>query len=129
MVRRSRSSPGGLRSMTVRVARDTSRTAIFRAVVLARAGPRADFAVLGFRARLALVALLAFAARLEGFVARRVLPALPALRARATAVFFRAALFLAEFRARDFARVVPFFLVAAALRLAIALVLSASGLP
>ena len=41
----------------------------------------------------------------------------------------RAALFRAVLRARDFARVDPFFLVAAAFRLAIAVVLSAAGLP
>src|SRR5262245_52374596 len=135
MVRRSRSRPGGLRSITVRVARDASRAGVFGAAALTRAGPRADFAVLlGFRARLPLRAVPALRALrappalppLRGLLA---LLALAALRVRATAVFFRAALFLAVFRARVFPRVAPFFLVAAALRLAIALVLSGAGLP
>ena len=113
----------------MRVARGASRAAVFLAAVLARAAPRADFtAVLDFRGRRALVALLVAFAAGPGLPTLLALPALLA-RARATALFFRAALFLGVFRARDFARVAPFFLVAAALRLAIALVLSAPGLP
>src|SRR5258705_9728826 len=111
MVRRSRSSPGGFRSVTVREVRGAWRATAFLADVLARAGPRADFAAVpSLRALLGLAALRALAA----------LPAFAALRVRATAaVFFRAALFRAVAQARDFARVAPFFLVAAALRLAI----------
>jgi len=91
-------------------------------------------AVLRFRvtavARRALLALLALRAlrALRAAVALRGPLAFRAFRAMAT-VFFRAALFLAVRRARDFARVDPFFLVAAALRLAIAVVLSPTGLP
>ena len=117
----------------MRRARDAWLDARFAAGALARAGRRADFAaVLAFRA------LVVLAARLAAVVLRRLVatrafrerPAFAALRVRATAAdFFRAALFLAVVRARDFARADPFFLVPAALRLAIALVLSATGLP
>jgi hypothetical protein len=121
-----------LRSITVRLTRDVWLDAAFFGRALARAGRRADFAaVLAFRALVALPALLAVAAllRLATTRAFRAPPALAAFRVRATAaVFFRAALFLAAL-ARDFARADPLFLVAAALRLAIALVLSATGLP
>jgi hypothetical protein len=56
--------------------------------------------------------------------------ALAAFRVRATAaVFFLAALFLAVLRAWRFGRADLFFLLAAALRLAIAVVLSPTGLP
>jgi len=110
----------------VRVARGAWRTAVFLALVLGLRAPlalRAPPALVALPALLALPALVALPALLP-------LPALAALRARATAtVFFRAALFLPVRRARDFARVDPFFLVAAALRLAIAVVLSAAGLP
>ena len=114
--------------MTVRVARG-ARRAVVLAAVLARFEPRVDrAAVLPFLVLVALVALpalLAFA--LRALVALR---AFATLRVRATAaVFFRAALFRAVLRARDFARVDPLFLVAAALRLAITVVLSATGLP
>jgi len=107
--------------MTVRFARGARRAAVFLAAVLGlRVTLLALVALIALRAPLALPALLALLA----------LRALAAFRARATAeVFFRAALFLAVRRARDFARVDPFFLVAAAFRLAIAVVLSATGLP
>jgi hypothetical protein len=122
-----------LRSITVRLTRDVWLDAVFFGGALARAGRRADFAaVLAFRALVALPALLTVAAllRLAATRAFRAPPAFAAFRVRATAaVFFRAALFLAALRARDFARADPLFLVAAALRLAIALVLSATGLP
>jgi hypothetical protein len=119
-----------LRSITVRLPRGCWRGAVFLAGALARDGRRADFAaVLAFCALVALPAPLVLA--LLRFAATRVFrvpPALAAFRVRATAaVFFRAALFLAVFRARDFVRADPLFLVAAALRLAIALVLSATG--
>jgi len=87
--------------------------------------------LLGLVALVALPALLA----LRAPVALRVLLAFAAFRVRTTAAgffraaFFRAALFLADLLAREFARADPFFLVAAALRLAIAIVLSATGLP
>ena len=97
--------------------------------------------MLGLPATLALAALVTLRA-LRAFLPDRLavsgrlaLLAFAALRVRATAAvffraaFFRAALFRAVLRARDFARVDPFFLVAAALRLAIAVVLSAAGLP
>jgi hypothetical protein len=100
--------------------------------VLGRFDARVDrAAVLPLRALVALRALLA----LRALVALPALLAFASLRVRATAAvffratFFRAALFLADFRTREFARADPFFLVAAALRLAIALVLSATGLP
>jgi len=115
-----------LRSTTVRVARG-ARRAVGLAAVLARFEPRVDrAAVLPLLVLVALVALPTLLA-LRALVA---LPAFAVLRLRATAaVFFRAALFRAVLRARDFARVDPLFLVAAALRLAIAVVLSAAGLP
>jgi hypothetical protein len=129
----------------VRLVRGGWRAAVFLADVVARAGPRADFAaVLALRGLVTLLALFALPAllallALPALLALLALPALlafaarlafAALRVRATAaVFFRAALFLAVLRARDFARIDLFFLVAAALRLAIALVLSAAGLP
>ncbi|HEU5258862.1 MAG TPA: hypothetical protein VFU28_22900 [Vicinamibacterales bacterium] len=87
--------------------------------------------LLGLVTLVALPALLA----LRALVALPVLLAFAARRVRATAAvffraaFFRAALFLAGLLAREFARADLFFLVAAALRLAIALVLSATGLP
>jgi hypothetical protein len=100
--------------------------------VLGRFDARVDrAAVLPLRALVALPALLA----LRALVALPARLAFASLRVRATAaVFFRAtfcraALFLADFRTREFARADPFFLVAAALRLAIAVVLSATGLP
>jgi hypothetical protein len=100
--------------------------------VLGRFDARVDrAAVLPLRALVALPALLALCA----LVALPALLAFASLRVRATAAvffratFFRAALFLADFRTREFARADPFFLVAAALRLAIAVVLSATGLP
>jgi hypothetical protein len=97
--------------------------------------------VLGLPATLALAALVTLRALLAflpdrlAVSGRLALLAFAALRVRATAAvffraaFFRAALFLADFLAREFARADRFFLVAAALRLAIALVLSATGLP
>jgi hypothetical protein len=106
--------------------------------VLGRFDARVDrAAVLPLRALVALPALLALCAlvALPALLALCVLLALAARRVRATAAvffraaFFRAALFLADFRTREFARADPFFLVAAALRLAIAVVLSATGLP
>jgi len=100
--------------------------------VLGRFDARVDrAAVLPLRALVALRALLA----LRALVALPALLAFASLRVRATAAvffratFFRAALFLADLLAREFARADLFFLVAAALRLAIALVLSATGLP
>lgn len=120
----------------MRVARGASRPSVVLAAVLARAGPRLDrAAVLRFLAVVAVrvpAALLALVGRpaLAALVALPALLAVAVLRARTTAaVFFRAALFLAVFRPRVFARVDPFLLVAAALRLAIAVVLSATGLP
>jgi hypothetical protein len=95
------------------------RAVVFRAADAARAGRREDFAaVLGLRALpRPLAALLALAVLAD-------------LRVRAiAAVFVRAALFLPLFRVPDFARGRAFFVVTAALRLAIGVVLSAAGLP
>ena len=107
-----------------------ARRAVVLAAVLVRFEPRVDrAAVLPFLGLVAPVVLRALLA-LRAWVALPVLLAFAALRVRATAaVFFRAALFRAVVRARDFARVAPFFFAAAALRLAIAVVLSAAGLP
>jgi len=121
----------------VRFARGARRAAVFLAAVLGlRVTLLALVALIALRAPLALPAVLALRAlraallALPALIALLALLALAAFRARATAeVFFRAALFLAVRRARDFARVDPFFLVAAAFRLAIAVVLSATGLP
>jgi len=129
MVRRSRSSPGGFRSVTVRFACGARRAAVFLAAVLGLP------ATLALAALVTLRALLAFLPDRLAVSGRLALLAFAALRVRATAAvffraaFFRAALFLADFLAREFARADLFFLVAAALRLAIALVLSATGLP
>jgi len=119
--------------MTVRFARGVRR-AVVLAAELARFELRVDrAAVLLLLGLVALVALLVLVAELA-LVALPVLLALAARRVRATAAvffraaFFRAALFRADLLAREFARADPFFLVAAALRLAIALVLSATRL-
>jgi len=110
--------------MTVRFARGAWRTAVFLAAVFGLPVALVALAALiAFRATLALPALLAFRALpasllvLLALIALLALRALDVLRPRATAAdFFRA-----------FARMDPFFLVAAALRLAIAVVLSATG--
>jgi len=126
--------------MTVRCVSLAWRAEGLLAEVVARAFARVDFAALaafdGWRRLFARAAVLAFllvrrpVAALRAPLVLRARAAFTVLRVRAAAeLFVRAVRLLPTVRALDFARVEPVFLVAARLRLAIAVVLSAAGLP